>query len=620
MQAAELMYSPDWDRKVRLSDEALAIGRRLGDPEALSMVLNMRFVTLLAPDTYRERSANAVEALAAAEQLTDPLARFFAYHWAGYACVEAGDIDAGAIVDGARARDRRTVPPADHALADPRRRGESGDHRRQARPRGPAHRGCPPDRSSTANRTHWPATRPNGPRSRSRLGSWGSSPRLLDQAVIANPGVPGFRATLALALSEGARPRGGAGDPRRSGRLELLRGCPMTSPGWPSCASTRTSARDSDDVDAAKTLYGLLEPWAEQIAFPAFGVWGPVSLYLGSLARVLGDRDDAERHLSSSAASSNRRRSSALASPSERPTARAGREQRVSEPTSGRAAERVKVAVLGGGCGGLAAAWELTATPALRQRFEVTVYQLGWQLGGKGASGRAPHETAGARGQRIEEHGLHIWFGFYEHAFRMLRGAYAESGLATGEDWWTVPFEKCDSICLYEQRARRHLGPAGDQPPAPRWRRTRPADRIPTPAPRPRDRAHDASARNRPADGARCQGKEAHPGRRRPQRVRGWPAAASILDQLAAEIDRFESAADVGRRRRCRAARPRRPPGRGTTAAGRARRRDRPFDRTAVAPGWRTPRGARGATDLGPREALARRSRAGRGVARRDRP
>jgi uncharacterized protein with NAD-binding domain and iron-sulfur cluster len=55
-------------------------------------------------------------------------------------------------------------------------------------------------------------------------------------------------------------------------------------------------------------------------------------------------------------------------------------------------------------------------------------------------------------GERIEEHGLHIWFGFYEHAFRMLRDAYAESGLAAGEDWWRVPFEKCDAVSLYGQR------------------------------------------------------------------------------------------------------------------------------------------------------------------------
>ena len=34
-------------------------------------------------------------------------------------------------------------------------------------------------------------------------------------------------------------------------------------------------------VAAVRTLYELLEPWREQIAFPAFGVWGPVGLYLG---------------------------------------------------------------------------------------------------------------------------------------------------------------------------------------------------------------------------------------------------------------------------------------------------------------------------------------------------
>ena len=51
------------------------------------------------------------------------------------------------------------------------------------------------------------------------------------------------------------------------------------------------------------------------------------------------------------------------------------------------------------------------------------VYQMGWRLGGKGASGRnVDHQ------QRIEEHGLHVFFGFYENAFRLLRDLYAELG------------------------------------------------------------------------------------------------------------------------------------------------------------------------------------------------
>ena len=128
-----------------------------------------------------------------------------------------------------------------------------------------------------------------------------------------------------------------------------------------------------------------------------------------------------------------------------------------------------KVAVLGGGCGGLAAAWALTATPELRERFDVTVYERSWALGGKGASGRMPNSSGdGVRGQRIHEHGLHIWFGFYVHAFRMLRGAYQESGLAWGDDWWELPFQKCDEVSLYEQRDDGTLAEAVRPPAAAR--------------------------------------------------------------------------------------------------------------------------------------------------------
>ena len=81
---------------------------------------------------------------------------------------------------------------------------------------------------------------------------------------------------------------------------------------------------------------------------------------------------------------------------------------------------RIKVAIVGGGCASVATAFELSR-PEHEGRFEVTVYQLGWRLGGKGASGRGPAD-------RIEEHGLHLWMGFYENAFRLMRECYAELG------------------------------------------------------------------------------------------------------------------------------------------------------------------------------------------------
>jgi uncharacterized protein with NAD-binding domain and iron-sulfur cluster len=78
------------------------------------------------------------------------------------------------------------------------------------------------------------------------------------------------------------------------------------------------------------------------------------------------------------------------------------------------------VAVIGGGCGAMSAAFELTR-PEHEGKYHVTVYQQGWRLGGKGASGRGPAD-------RIEEHGLHMWLGFYENAFRLMRECYAELG------------------------------------------------------------------------------------------------------------------------------------------------------------------------------------------------
>ena len=218
----------------------------------------------------------------------------------------------------------------------------------------------------------------------------------------------------------------------------------------------------------------------------------------------------------------------------------------MSESTQTGAEQRVKVAILGGGCGGLAAAWELTATPELRERFEVTVYQLGWQLGGKGASGRMPHRSGdGEGGQRIEEHGLHIWFGFYEHAFRMLRGAYEEAQLATGEDWWRVPFEKCNSVSLYERRdddtwVRQpvDLPPRGG------------ADRGPPIEPRraPLGRVIARSTRLL-ATGLRAELEPT--GRRRgapraQQTDSELAAAVSILDRIAGEMEQIESPVTLG--------------------------------------------------------------------------
>ena len=113
---------------------------------------------------------------------------------------------------------------------------------------------------------------------------------------------------------------------------------------------------------------------------------------------------------------------------------------------------RPRVVILGGGVAGITTAFELSS-PGWRDRFEsITVYQYGWRLGGKGASGRGVHD-------RIEEHGLHIWLGFYENAFRMMRECYHELGRDSSSPIATVDeaFERASLFILQESRGNGWL-------------------------------------------------------------------------------------------------------------------------------------------------------------------
>jgi len=115
------------------------------------------------------------------------------------------------------------------------------------------------------------------------------------------------------------------------------------------------------------------------------------------------------------------------------------------------ASGKVQVAVLGGGLGGISAAYALTS-PAAADRFDVTVYQQGWRIGGKAASGRNLEPGMGAR---IEEHGLHMFMGWYDQAFAMMRSCYQEWDAPADHPFGTIKkaFVPQRSITLAENLA-----------------------------------------------------------------------------------------------------------------------------------------------------------------------
>jgi len=77
-----------------------------------------------------------------------------------------------------------------------------------------------------------------------------------------------------------------------------------------------------------------------------------------------------------------------------------------------------RIAIIGGGPASLAAAYDL----AMRGDSDdiITIYQLGWRIGGKCASGRDPENG------QIHEHGLHVFAGFYHESMRQLRMIYRQ--------------------------------------------------------------------------------------------------------------------------------------------------------------------------------------------------
>lgn len=119
-----------------------------------------------------------------------------------------------------------------------------------------------------------------------------------------------------------------------------------------------------------------------------------------------------------------------------------------------------KIAILGGGMAALTAAFELTNQPDW-QEYEITVYQMGWRLGGKGASGRNMNAHA-----RIEEHGLHILMGFYENTFRVMRWCYQALGRSNASPLatWQDAFKPHHFIAFQEQVNNRCLTWALDFP------------------------------------------------------------------------------------------------------------------------------------------------------------
>ncbi len=89
--ASELEFG-DATRRQALTDEALAVARRVNDPGTLVEILNARCGAIWHPDTVDERAAAAAEARAIAERIGDPGGAFWATTRQASTAIERGDL------------------------------------------------------------------------------------------------------------------------------------------------------------------------------------------------------------------------------------------------------------------------------------------------------------------------------------------------------------------------------------------------------------------------------------------------------------------------------------------------------------------------------------------------
>jgi class 3 adenylate cyclase len=293
--AAETSYSTDWRERLHVSDEGLAIARRVGDPDTLSYVLARRAHSLWVPDLLEERLENTAENVALTDRLARADDRFWAAMYRLAAVVSAGRgaeterhlATLRAVADEVGLPVLRwecTIQHTWRALLD----GRLTDA--EAAATAGLEQGATADQPDAA--TVFAAAMFLVRYEQGRLDEIVA---VVERAVRDNPGIPGFRATLAIALCELGRDE--------EARLLLLEEADTRFSGVPydqfwiaTITQWSLVAGHLGAAGPAGTLHQLLAPWNGQVAFTGAHVFGATSHALGLTAAAMGRAENAHAH------------------------------------------------------------------------------------------------------------------------------------------------------------------------------------------------------------------------------------------------------------------------------------------------------------------------------------
>jgi class 3 adenylate cyclase/tetratricopeptide (TPR) repeat protein len=295
LQAMELQFDSDHQRRRRLADTALTLARESGDLHMLPYVLRDHFHAVWCADTLPARRATAEEMTELANRGNDPLARIWALDRTVHAAAEGGSL---AVADDAS----RRLLALTQELGQPRLRWHATYYAA-----GLAQlRGDLDDAERLADEALALAERDGEPDGyvvyygqiaalRSEQGRGEEVVDLLEGAVAAFPGIPAFEAGRAAILSD-------TGRASEAARL-LEQGASQDFADMPRdqvwSTALCTWARVAAEVRferAAAALYDLLEPCRGLLVWNGATGYGAIDCYLGMLAATLGWHERAAGH------------------------------------------------------------------------------------------------------------------------------------------------------------------------------------------------------------------------------------------------------------------------------------------------------------------------------------
>jgi len=300
MLCAELSYGSALTRRSELADEAIAIANAHGTDTTVVLVSNYVSFALAVPSRLAESAPRTSDALERATRLGDPVLR---YHAAVARSADAGRIGDLEEVDRCQAIRGSIAEQLDqpglrwtNAVNRCWRAQYAGDPAEAERFAGIALQigtdGGEPDAGVFFGVQLMMVEL--------QRGNLGGLIPLIEQTVADNPGLPGFRAKLAMAYVECDQCDAAAAllEQFATNGYELPEDVSWLSA---MCDYAEAAIRCNDPRYAAP-LYEILAPWSDQVStIGGVTVDGPVAHFLGGLATVLERVDAAEVHLARSA-------------------------------------------------------------------------------------------------------------------------------------------------------------------------------------------------------------------------------------------------------------------------------------------------------------------------------